>query len=137
MRSLTSANLYATLAERHLDAASVLLNAGHHDSAIFHSFHAFECICRSGLINYRRTISQAPGGHKTNIEHFLKVSRSRGFPFTRGAAQVAALVLPLRNLALYPDSGILPLTRFQPRNAIAIWSRVRGLVLSIRSALGV
>ena len=128
---------YAELAERHLDAANILLNEGHHDSAVFHSCHAFECICRSGLLSFGDKVSRAPGGHKTNLDRFLNGSRARRRRFREAANAVAGNVKVFRDPALYPDSRGSPYQHFTPKDAGDMWSRVRGIVRDIRNDLNI
>ena len=128
------ATTYAILSERHLEAANLLLNSEHHDSAIFHSFHAFECICRSGLVSYGEAIRK---DHGKNITWFVKCSRDQSRVFTKEVSDVTAIVIAVRNPSLYPDAGILPTVRFSPAEAIDTWSKVRGIVSQIRKDLEV
>lgn len=126
-----SAQAYREIAERHLEAARLVLEGGLPEIAIFHCYHAFESIACAALVQVGVAI---PRRHQTKVERFLLTCRA--LPYGRGAAAVAVLIAPLRNRTLYPDLNPLagPQDSFSQRDAEDLVRRVGGIVRTVIAA---
>ena len=128
------AKAYAEIAKRHLQAADLAVRNGLNEIATFHCYHAFESIACAAIAHQTKPIPRTHGG---KVNKFVAMYRAH--PFARGAAAVAAIVVPLRNRALYPEIAptvAAPATLFTSHEAQRLVKRVDGVVKAISSALG-
>jgi hypothetical protein len=131
------ARAYRDIAERHLQAARLTAQNHLYEIAVFHCYHAFESIACAALAA-RSQPANIPKTHRSKVEHFIRTFRA--FPFARGASALAVTVLPLRNRAIYPETGPTPVSPsqiFSGPDVQRLISRVNGVVQAIIGVLGI
>ena len=124
---------YREIAERHLTAAQLILDARLPEIAVFHCYHAFESIACAALSLHE----PIPFLHSRKIQRFT--SRFKHERFWFGASVLAFSLGSLRNRCLYPIPGRRlrsPSSEFTLIEATELLRRVRGSVESVRRALG-
>ena len=122
---------YRDIADRHLIAAKVVLDAGHTEIATFHCYHALESIACAAIC-LRSTV---PLRHAAKIQRFGALYRHQRF--MRGVEALALSTGSLRNATLYPSPALEPRADLFTRDqASRLLSRVDGAVRSITSQLG-
>lgn len=137
------ASIYADVADRHLQAAQIILanpSSPLPEIAIFHCFHALESIARATLVSHHRPINRSGTGHRINLHAFSHIATRRGYSFARGAASLIGELENLRNDALYPEGRPIPISpseRFSTPQANRALNRTRGLVQGVRLQLGI
>ena len=123
---------YERTAERYLGAASMTLQAGRHEVAIFTSYHAFESI--GGALSASHG-QHYPRSHSRKLNQFTKLCAAHGFG--PPLAHLAILLSSLRNLSLYPVDGTpagstSPDLHLSPGQAKSLYKRVQGLVQAVK-----
>jgi HEPN domain-containing protein len=93
-----SPGAYGAIARRHIEAARLLTSEGLNEVAVFHCYHAFESLACAALLDAGRAV---PRSHERKIRSFLAAHRRQ--PYQPGASALAEVLIPLRNLVLYPD----------------------------------
>lgn len=98
------------LAQRHRRMADRLLRAGFADGALFHTYHAYECVVSAVLSSLGLRV---PPNHARRIELFVQ-HRDTAKPYDTTERALRELNMQLRNQSLYYDEveDLLPSERF-------------------------
>ena len=92
---------YQQTALRHLAMAEILLNAGFHEGAAFHVYHAYESMICAALLR-RQSDNMPPPVHSTKLNRFLNVF-AKDTLLVVEAATLSHTLLNMRDRALYPE----------------------------------
>lgn len=86
--------------------AERLQRAGFFDGAVFHAFHAYECVVSALIAAHGNPV---PPNHTRRFVLFA-VLRDAACPYAATQTELRVLRLPVRNASLYLDeqSGLLP-----------------------------
>lgn len=96
--------------------ADRLLRAGFTDGALFHSYHAYECVMSALLASLDLRV---PPNHARRVVLFEQ-HRDPTKPYAASQEQLGGFTMHLRNQSLYYDEGedLLPSERF-PSSLVA------------------
>lgn len=136
------------LAERHLAMADMLFQSGYHDGAVFHAYHAFECMLCAIIASTRHYVppeGKMPGGkqyldghgrpfpNKGEHDARVRIAQSLIAKNAPYRADYDALIprKPWRNLSLYYEDDTLPYDRFPAVTADHYRTHVRQFMRAV------
>jgi hypothetical protein len=127
---------YLDVVDRSLAAADILLAQGHHESAAFYAYHAFESL--GAALCASRGVAYPKNSHVKKINVFRATASTVNHPIAYNVNMVAVLVASVRNECLYPKdyggsgSYDCPRVHITGPQAGDLIRRVKGVLRTLR-----